>query len=252
MGSVLPQDFFLVSNVKAWIKTWSTSTLDTSFHPSIRWKDVFPLLCWSIWSARNKVAMEGALLIPSKVLKRAKSLAIDFFFSLPTKGDKLAKSDTLIGWQHSPHDFVKLNTDGSVLGNPGLASPGGILRDSNGNWLRGFSHKLGITNSLVAELWGVKDGLLLARDLNIRKLIIESDAKSIMDILKTENLGNNVFHPYSALINDCKYLILSFKEAFVQHAHCESNFCADILAKEGHNLLTPFSLYIFSPTFVVS
>jgi ribonuclease HI len=139
-----------------------------------------------------------------------------------------------------------------VLGNPGLASSGGVLQDSNGNWLRGFSNKLGITNSLAAELWGVRDGLLLARDLNICKLIIESDAKSVVDLLKIENLGNNAFHPYSALINDCRYLILSFEEAFVQHAHRESNFCADILAKEGRNLLTPFSLYISPPTFVVS
>jgi hypothetical protein len=35
--------------------------------------------------------MEGALFTPSEALKRAKSLAIEFFFSLPTKGDKLAK-----------------------------------------------------------------------------------------------------------------------------------------------------------------
>ena len=177
--------------------------------------------------------MEGVLFIPSGVLKRVKFLAIEFFFSLSTKGDKLAKSDTLIGWQHPPRDFVKLNTDGSVLGNSGLASSGGVLRDSNENWVRGFSHKLGITNSLAAELWGVRDGLLLARDLNIHKLIIESDAKSIVDLLKTENLVNNAFHPFSALINDCRYLILSFKEAFVQRAHRESNFCADVLAKRG-------------------
>jgi hypothetical protein len=72
---------------------------------------------------------------------------------------------------------------------------------------------------LAAKLWGVRDGLLLARDLNIRKLIIESDAKSVVDFLKTEDLGNNAFHPYSALINDYRYLILSFEEAFVQHAH---------------------------------
>ena len=45
---------------------------------------------------------------------------------------------------------------------------------------------------------------------------------------------------------------MSFEEAFVQHAHRDSNFYADILAKEGHNLLTPFSLYISSPAFVVS
>ncbi len=109
-----------------------------------------------------------------------------------------------------------------MLGNPGQAGLGGLLRHNNGNWLRGFSHKLGITNSLAAELWGIRDGLLLARDLNIRKLIVESDAKSVVDLLKTKNLGDNAFHPYTALINDCRYLILSFEEAFVQHAHRES------------------------------
>ena len=73
-----------------------------------------------------------------------------------------------------------------------------------------------------------------------------------MDLFKTENLGNNVFHPYSALINDYKYLILSFEKAFIQHAYCESNFCMDILVKEGHNFLSLFFLYIFSPAFIVS
>uniref|UniRef100_A0A2N9H7K2 RNase H type-1 domain-containing protein n=1 Tax=Fagus sylvatica TaxID=28930 RepID=A0A2N9H7K2_FAGSY len=125
--------------------------------------------------------MEGVPFIPTKVVKKAKSLAIEFFFSLPCKGTALPKSTTLIGWQHPPTGYAKLNTDGSVLGNPEPASSGGLLRDCNGNWIGGFSHKLGITNSLAAELWGIRDGLLLARDLNIRKLIVESDAKSVPD-----------------------------------------------------------------------
>ena len=53
----------------------------------------------------------------------------------------------------------------------------------------------------------------------------------------------------SILINDYKYLILSFEEAILQHIHCESNLCE---AKEGHNLLDTFSLYITLPHFVVS
>ncbi len=59
-------------------------------------------------------------------------------------------------------------------------------------------------------------------------------------------------HPYSALINNCKSLIQSFEEATLQHAHCESNFCADLLAKEGIKLLVPFSIFVSPLHFVVS
>uniref|UniRef100_A0A2N9FQ21 Reverse transcriptase domain-containing protein n=1 Tax=Fagus sylvatica TaxID=28930 RepID=A0A2N9FQ21_FAGSY len=251
IGSSPPPDFSTSLNTKAWIKQWSTSTLATTFHTSILWKDVFPLLTWSIWSSRNKLAMEGVPFIPTEVVKKAKSLAIEFFFSLPCKGTALPKSTTLIGWQHPPTGYAKLNTDGSVLGNPGPASSGGLLRDCNGNWIGGFSHKLGITNSLAAELWGIRDGLLLARDLNIRKLIVESDAKSVVELLKP--VASDMFgsHPYSALINDCRFLIQSFEEATIQHAHRESNFCADLLAKEGHNLVEPFYVFSYPPHFVL-
>uniref|UniRef100_A0A2N9FRC0 RNase H type-1 domain-containing protein n=1 Tax=Fagus sylvatica TaxID=28930 RepID=A0A2N9FRC0_FAGSY len=165
--------------------------------------------------------MEGASFVPHEILKRAKALA---------KGDHPSKAITLIGWQPPPPGFVRLNTYGSVLGNPGQTSAGGVLRDSNGNWIRGFSHNSGITNLLVAELWGLRDRLLLARDLKIRKLIFEIDAKSIVDLLKSKSIGNTDSHPYSALINDCRYLILSFEVASLHHAYWESNFCADLLA----------------------
>ena len=204
------------------------------------------------WSSCNKLAMEVVPFIPTEVVKKAKSLTIEFFFLLPCKGAALPKSTTLIGWQHAPTSYVKLNTDGSVLGNSGPASLGGLLRDSNGNWIGGFSHKLGITNSLAAELWGIRDGLLLACDLNICKLIVESDAKFVVELLKPVSPDIFGSHPYSALINDCRFLIQSFDETTIQHAHSKSNFCADLLAKEVHNLVESFSVFSFPPHFVVS
>ena len=126
------------------------------------------------------------------------------------------------------------------------------MRDSNKNWIGGFSHKLGITNSLATELWGIRDGLLLAHDLNIHKLIVETHAKSVVELLKPIAADIFGFHPYSALINDCRFLIQSFDVATIQHAHRESNFCADLLAKERHNLAELFSLFSFPPHFVVS
>lgn len=36
-------------------------------------------------------------------------------------------------------DGLKLNTDGSSLGNLGLTSRGGLIRDHNGAWIKDFT-----------------------------------------------------------------------------------------------------------------
>ncbi|GKU87794.1 hypothetical protein SLEP1_g2134 [Rubroshorea leprosula] len=56
-------------------------------------------------------------------------------------------------WSKPLSPFIKLNTDGSILGNPGGAASGGLFRDHNGGWILGFAKKIGITSSLTAELW---------------------------------------------------------------------------------------------------
>ena len=44
---------------------------------------------------------------------------------------------------------------------------GGLVRDEHGNWVAGFTRHIGTTNIFAAELWGLRDGLLLCRSLNI-------------------------------------------------------------------------------------
>ena len=74
-------------------------------------------------------------------------------------------------------------------------------------------HSIGFTTSLAAELWHLRDGLKLARSLHICKLIIEIDAKIVIDLISAENVAAQDAHPYSALIFDCRCLMHSFEEA---------------------------------------
>ncbi|PKI35082.1 hypothetical protein CRG98_044522 [Punica granatum] len=69
-----------------------------------------------------------------------------------------------IGWRKPFHEWSKLNTDGAAKGNPGKAGTGGLIRDEFGRWVGGYAHNIGITMSMVAELWAVKTGLELAWD----------------------------------------------------------------------------------------
>ena len=48
--------------------------------------------------------------------------------------------------------WIKLNLNGSSLGNPGLAGGGCIFRNDDGGWILGFSRHIGITSSFMAEL----------------------------------------------------------------------------------------------------
>ena len=54
------------------------------------------------------------------------------------------------------------STDGSSIGNLGIARVGGLLRGSFGRWILGFSLNLGITSNNVVELGVVHQGLKLA------------------------------------------------------------------------------------------
>ena len=56
---------------------------------------------------------------------------------------------------------MKLNTNGSSLGNLGIAGGGGVIQDKSGRWVVGFSRKIGIATGLLAELWAIRGRLML-------------------------------------------------------------------------------------------
>lgn len=57
---------------------------------------------------------------------------------------------------------MKLNIDGSSLGNPARVRAGGLVRDEFGCWKVGFSAFLGKGFNMFAELQGIRLGLKLA------------------------------------------------------------------------------------------
>ena len=67
-----------------------------------------------------------------------------------------------ISWKKPLIGWMKLNIDGAAFGNLIQVGGGGVVRDSNGDRLVGFMRKLGSMSSVLAELWALKDGLLLA------------------------------------------------------------------------------------------
>ena len=126
--------------------------------------------------------------------------------------------------------YIKLNTDGSAIGNLGLASVAGILRDSSGWWLLRFSLNLGIVTNNMAELAAVRHGLLLEWDLDFKFIQIEIDSITVLSWITNRNATYPP--PMMSLIYDCRSLIEQEWEVQARHIYREANRCADALAKQ--------------------
>ena len=84
-----------------------------------------------------------------------------------------------------------------------------MVWDKNGKWLAGFSRRIGITTSFIAELWGLREGLILCCNLNISSLVAELDTKVVVDIFLNPNYHNTVVLP---ILDDCRQLVHWFRQ----------------------------------------
>lgn len=127
--------------------------------------------------------------------------AIEFFLCINRPKCNHQMITKLIRWERPESGWLKLITDGSfddLLGNVG---GGGLIRDEQGQWEAGFTRKIGKSNSFMAEAWALQDGLLLYKRMNLSKVIVESDAKVLVDTLNDRGSHNSMISP---LFNDCK------------------------------------------------
>ncbi|GLT93612.1 hypothetical protein SLE2022_113960 [Rubroshorea leprosula] len=191
---------------------------------------VFTFLIWVIWNHRNCIMYRQDSLNTQHLLHCSVNKIVEFWSSINHLSANSTRIPRLFSWTPPPPNWIKINTDGSVMGNPGPAGCGGILRDSQGQWIMGFIRNIGDTTVLAAELWAIRDGLSIAVNLQLQKVIIESDCQIAIKLLTD---GVNNFHPHSNLIMDCKVLLSNIHQARIQHSPRQCNMAADALAKKG-------------------
>ena len=94
----------------------------------------------------------------------------------------------------------------------------------------------------MAELWALRDGLLLAKEMGLNNLIIELDALSVV-LLMENNTSNLTLEP---LLNDCRNLVREIPNMQIKHIFREANRCADALAKLGASKEMSFVVFFVS------
>ena len=100
----------------------------------------------------------------------------------------------------------------------------------------------------MAELWALRDGLILAKDLNFNSLIVELDVKSVVQLMNNDS-ANMLMEP---LLTDCRTFLRAIPNKQVEHTYIEANQCVDALARVGARHNFPFVVFVESQLVVES
>ena len=113
---------------------------------------------------------------------------------------------------------------------------------------RGYARSLGCSSSCIAELWALRDGLLLAKEMGFNNIIIEMDILSVV-LLMNNNTANLLMEP---LLTDCRNLLSEIPNKQIVHIYREANQCVDALAKLGASSVDSFVIFLYPPPVVES
>jgi hypothetical protein len=121
--------------------------------------------------------------------------------------------------------------DDSCLGSLIRFGFDGIIRNTFSHYLVGFSGFIqGSSDILLAELYVIYKGLLLAKDMSIDELVFSSDFLHSVNLIKGVQVR---YHTHAVLIQDIKEL-LSQSNVSLYHTLREGNQCADFSLNLRH------------------
>ena len=200
-GRVNSSNFFSL-NLQEWLFSNATSKLHHNSGP-LPWNLVFLFSLWLLWKDRNLCVFNHKNPNPN-LNKDIVDRAFKFFFyafnGLVTKR-MIVKS---IRWEKPRADWLTLNIDGSVASNSGPAGGGGLVRDENSDWVKGFARRIGNTSSYLAELWALRDGLQLCLQIHAQSVVIEVDAKAIVEAFNSPTFPSSCVSP---IMDECRHMV---------------------------------------------
>ncbi|XP_061358638.1 uncharacterized protein LOC133302833 [Gastrolobium bilobum] len=215
---------------------WIERNLNRKKHNK-EWRRLFGVICWLIWKERNNMIFNDVWKSPMELVNQAKSFVHNITMSesiLSMAGiQNVTREDLQVHWEVPPPNWIKINSDGACAEEGIRMSCGGVARNCYGEWIAGFSKKLGSGNVLMAELWGVILGLEWAWVQGYQQLIIEVDS---MDAYNVILQGCVEAHPCHMLMLRIKEMMGRSWQVNVLHVYRECNRVADWLARHAHRL----------------
>jgi ribonuclease HI len=122
---------------------------------------------------------------------------------------------------------VKINVDAGVHRHGGAGAAAAVARSDTGEFLGASATKFdGLDDPETLEALAVREGMHLAKDLNLPRLKVASDCLGVVKSLREHNLG-----VYSHIISDISMCASEFSETSFVHESRTFNKEANDLAR---------------------
>ncbi|GLT73739.1 hypothetical protein SLA2020_455770 [Shorea laevis] len=195
--------------------------------------ELFCVLCWKIWHARNELLWNGKSVNPRHIIEHSLHFLADYRRATLLKGGaKPSRNRNGTRWTPPLADCVKINIDAALSWQQRTSGMGAVARDSSGEVLAALSCKgQEVSAAEIAEACSLREALQWAQELCFRKVIMESDCASIVTAINSDI--PTMHSSLGFILSDCRILMASFLSCTIQHVHREGNSVAHELAKRA-------------------
>ena len=184
--------------------------------------ELFFTVAWAIWYNRNRVTHEDKCSSPSQVWQMAKS-SIEDFNDAATIDLSTPRPIHTCNWSPPPPGVFKINVDGASSDLERTSSIGAIIRDYKGDTIAALCKPLQAHFSAkLAEVLPMKQGILLAQELLLPRVMFESDAITMINAINDSTFGT----PFRHIIQDIIHTQASFEFCSFRHLNRAFNYAA--------------------------
>jgi ribonuclease HI len=232
---------------------WISLNLENKFesiHGS-NWSATWATTCHLLWQWRNMSIHDSEFVSPHQPWTLVLEYVEEYKRNMKAESQichDRSKQQINISWHAPPMGWYTLNTDGAAKISDSKAGCGGIVRNDTDNWVEGFAKALGDTTAYMAELWGVFEGLKLAKRRGVTKLDLRIDSEVIVKSLQARKNGSAMG---CTLMKKIYKVLEDFQEVRITHVFREANRCADMLANMGCSNIDNILYFEYPPVEVM-
>nr|XP_023920436.1 uncharacterized protein LOC112031966 [Quercus suber] len=210
--SSLVWDFWLENPLRT--QGFKNSFLDSALsilsHITLQDLEIFFATAWALWSNRNKIVHKDGGLSPLQVWHMARNAVEDFARSASWDFDSVRPASS--GWVLPPPRIFKVNVDE------------------------------------LTEVFSLEQGVLLAQELQLPRVIFESDALAIIEAVNDNATGSSYGHLIQGILQVCQ----SFESCHFKHLSRSFNLVAHELAQDARRTGNRQIWKVVAPPFVQS
>ena len=177
---------------------------------------------WYIWFNRNQVVHESLSTLLGQIWDSALRLAKDFKGALTSHSYQQGDHASL--WSLPLPGFHKISVDGATCPDGSYSCIGVSIRDSSGQVTAAFSRPLSAPYSPeIAKVLALENGVILAREMNITRVIFESNSLATMQYVVTIESGGPLGHIISgirsSMLHFCSWRLHHLKQDHNRATH---------------------------------